>query len=71
MNVKDMHYATQNLEDDHIYILRLIEVMESMTKNPIPEIVHLEEAVNLIKNYADFIARIIGLEQSYLRISKI
>ena len=48
-----MKYATQNLEDDHVYILRLIDVMEAMTKNLVPEISHLEEAVDLIKNYAD------------------
>ncbi len=48
-----MNYATQNLEDDHIYILRLIDVMETMTKHPAPEIADLEEAVDLIKNYAD------------------
>ena len=48
-----MNFATQNLEDDHIYILRLIDVMESMTTQPAPEVAHLEEAVELIKNYAD------------------
>ena len=48
-----MNFATQNLENDHIYILRLIDVMESMTTHLAPEIAHLEEAVELIKNYAD------------------
>jgi hemerythrin-like domain-containing protein len=48
-----MNYATHNLEDDHIYILRLIDVMETMTTHAEPEIVHLEEAVDLIRNYAD------------------
>ena len=48
-----MNFATQNLEDDHIYILRLIDVMEQMTNYPSPEVAHLEEAVDLIKNYAD------------------
>ena len=48
-----MNYATQNLEDDHIYILRLIDVMGIMTTHPAPEVAHLEEAVELIKNYAD------------------
>jgi hemerythrin-like domain-containing protein len=48
-----MNRATQNLEDDHIYILRLIDVMQTMTKHSAPEIAHLEEAVALIRNYAD------------------
>lgn len=48
-----MDLATKNLEDDHIYILRLIDVLETMTKHPAPEIADLEEAVELIKNYAD------------------
>ena len=33
-----MNHATQNLEDDHIYILRLIDVMEMMTTQTAPEI---------------------------------
>jgi len=48
-----MNIATQNLEDDHLYILRLIDVMESMTTHPAPEVADLEEAVELIKSYAD------------------
>lgn len=48
-----MNHATQNLEDDHIYILRLIDVMEMMTTQTAPEIAQLEEAVDLIRNYAD------------------
>ncbi len=48
-----MNFATQNLEDDHIYILRLIDVMESMTAHPAPEVADLEEAVELVKSYAD------------------
>jgi len=48
-----MNQATQNLEDDHTYILRLIDVMEKMTTHASPEITHLEEAVDLIRNYAD------------------
>ncbi len=48
-----MNYATQNLEDDHTYILRLIDVMETMTTHASPVIAHLEEALDLIRNYAD------------------
>jgi len=48
-----MNHATKNLEDDHEYILRLIAVMEAMTLDAAPEIAHLEEGVELIRNYAD------------------
>jgi len=48
-----MNSATQNLEDDHVYILKLIDVMEIMTKSSEPDITDLEEAVEIIKNFAD------------------
>jgi len=48
-----MNSATQNLEDDHVYILKLIDVMEIITKLSVPDITDLEEAVEIIKNFAD------------------
>ena len=48
-----MNSATKNLENDHVYILRLIDVMEIITKSIRPDIGDLESIVNLIKNYAD------------------
>ncbi len=48
-----MNSATKNLENDHVYILRLIDVMEIVTSTSRPEISDLETIVNLIKNYAD------------------
>lgn len=45
--------ATQNLENDHVYILQLIDVMERMIQHPNPEIEHLEMVVYLIRNFAD------------------
>ena len=48
-----MSNATQNLEDDHVYILQLIDAMEAMTKSSEPDISDLEDAVDLIKNFAD------------------
>ena len=48
-----MNNATKNLEDDHIYILKLIDVMETMTGSTEPVVFDLEEAVDLIKNFAD------------------
>ena len=48
-----MNYATRNLEEDHVNILKLIDVMESMTRLSEPNVAHLEEMVDLIRNYAD------------------
>jgi len=48
-----MNSATKNLEDDHVSILKLIDVMEMMTRKTDPKIDDLEEAVDLIKNFAD------------------
>jgi len=48
-----METATQDLENDHKYILRLINVMEKMVLTISTELSHLELVVRLIKNYAD------------------
>jgi hemerythrin-like domain-containing protein len=48
-----MDRATQNLENDHQHILKLIDVMEVMVKQPEPNISHLEEVVTLIRQFAD------------------
>jgi hemerythrin-like domain-containing protein len=48
-----MNTATQNLEDDHVRIMKLIDVMEAMTKLPDANVAHLEEVVELIKKFAD------------------
>jgi len=48
-----MNTATQNLENDHVYIIRLIDVMEKMVLNCATDTAHLELVVNLIKTYAD------------------
>ncbi|MCK9413602.1 MAG: hemerythrin domain-containing protein [Prolixibacteraceae bacterium] len=45
--------ATQNLENDHQHILKLIEVMEAMVKQQEPTMSHLEEVVTLIRQFAD------------------
>jgi hemerythrin-like domain-containing protein len=45
--------ATQNLKDDHAYILRLIDVMEIMTNSSSPIVSDLKEVVELIKSFAD------------------
>ena len=48
-----METATKNLENDHVYILRLIDVMEKMVLTVSTELKHIELAVGLILNYAD------------------
>ncbi len=47
-----MEFATKNLENDHVSILKLIDVMERMT-NRIPVVEDLEEVIDLIQNFAD------------------
>ena len=37
-----MNTATQNLENDHVYILRLIDVMEKMVINCATDTAHME-----------------------------
>lgn len=48
-----MNTATKNLENDHVHILRLKDVMEIITSADRPEIIDLETIVDLIKNFAD------------------
>ena len=48
-----MNSATKNLEDDHVYVLKLIDIMEAMTRSSEPVISDLEEAVEIIKSFAD------------------
>jgi hemerythrin-like domain-containing protein len=48
-----MTTATQNLENDHIQILRLIEVMERITESVNPNVEHLELIVKIIREFAD------------------
>jgi len=48
-----MNTATQNLENDHAHILRLIDVMEAMVKKPEVNLPDLEQIVELIREFAD------------------
>jgi hemerythrin-like domain-containing protein len=48
-----MNTATQNLEFDHVHILRLTDTMEAMVKQSIDDPEHIESVINLIKSYAD------------------
>ncbi len=48
-----MNTATQNLENDHVYILQLCDVMLQMVEQKSQETAHFELVVQLIKNFAD------------------
>ena len=48
-----MKTATRNLEDDHIHILRLIDVMEQITTSADPDISSIEKVIVIIKDFAD------------------
>ena len=47
-----MDYATTNLENDHVSILKLIDVVSIMTTKT-PPVEDLEEVVELIRKFAD------------------
>ncbi len=48
-----METATKSLENDHVQILRLIDIMELAIDNTEPDVRNLQMMVDLIKNYAD------------------
>jgi hemerythrin-like domain-containing protein len=48
-----MKTATQNLENDHVYILRLCDVMLAMVKQQCVDTNHFELVINLIRKFAD------------------
>ena len=48
-----MNTATQNLENDHVYILRLTDIMLAMVEKRSTDTNHFELVTNLIRNFAD------------------
>lgn len=44
---------TGNLENDHIHILKLTDIMEKITTNPDVNPEHIEQIIRLIRNFAD------------------
>ena len=48
-----MKTSTENLENDHVYILRLTEIMQKITMSGDPAPEHIETIIGLIRNYAD------------------
>jgi hemerythrin-like domain-containing protein len=48
-----MKTATKNLEDDHIWVLKLTDVMNAVTLSGKPDINHIEDIIEIIRNFAD------------------
>jgi hemerythrin-like domain-containing protein len=48
-----MNSATRNLENDHIYVIKLTEVMKAITRSETPDIKHIESVIDIIRNFAD------------------
>jgi hemerythrin-like domain-containing protein len=48
-----MNTATKNLEDDHIHVLKLTDVMKAVTRSEKPDIEHIENIIDIIRNFAD------------------
>jgi hemerythrin-like domain-containing protein len=45
--------ATQNLENDHVYVLRLTDIMLKLVQKKAENVEHMELIVNLVRYYAD------------------
>lgn len=48
-----MNTATNNLENDHVHILRLTEIMLKMIQKGSTDTVHIETVTEIIRNFAD------------------
>jgi len=48
-----MRTSTQNLENDHIYVLKLIDVMRALTTSGRTDAGHIESIIDIIRNFAD------------------
>jgi hemerythrin-like domain-containing protein len=48
-----MDTATQNLENDHVFIIRLTEIILAMVQKQSVDTAHFELVINLIRNFAD------------------
>jgi len=48
-----MKTATKNLEDDHVHVLKLTEVMVAVTRSENPDTDHISSIIDIIKNFAD------------------
>jgi hemerythrin-like domain-containing protein len=48
-----MSTATSNLEDDHIYVIKLTDVMKEIARSENPDTEHIGSVVEIIRNFAD------------------
>jgi hemerythrin-like domain-containing protein len=48
-----MNTATKNLEDDHIYVLKLTDVMKEFVRSQKTDAEHIESIIDIIRNFAD------------------
>lgn len=48
-----MNTATKNLEEDHIHVLKLTDVIEAITYSDFPDTDHIGSIIDIIRNYAD------------------
>lgn len=48
-----MKTSTNNLENDHVFILKLTDVMRAVTRSENTDIEHIENIIDIIRNYAD------------------
>lgn len=48
-----MNSATMNLENDHIYVMKLTDVMKAITHSEKSDINHIESVIDIIRNFAD------------------
>lgn len=48
-----MKTATKNLEEDHVHVLKLTEVMVAVTRSENPDTDHISSIIDIIKNFAD------------------
>ena len=48
-----MKTATKNLEDDHIYVIKLTDVMKAITRSENVNIDDIGNIVDIIRNFAD------------------
>lgn len=48
-----MNTATKNLEDDHVHVLKLTDVMVAFTRSDNPDTDHAGIIIDIIRNFAD------------------
>ena len=57
-----METATKNLENDHVHILRLIDIMEKSIESEETDSKNIETMINLIRNYLNRLNNCDGIQ---------